>query len=69
MGFLYLFVALSPCLWLVNKILPFHLDEENNYYVSCSEGLDSCQRTNQGSGIIYITGKPDRQHQLSIFRY
>ena len=23
-------------------------------------------RTNQGSGIIYITEKPDRQHQLSM---
>ena len=23
-------------------------------------------RTNQGSGIIYITEEPDRQHQLSM---
>ena len=45
MGFLHLFVALSPCLWLVNDILPFHLDEEKNYYMSYSEGLDSCQRS------------------------
>ena len=44
-GFLHLFVALSPCLWLVNKILPFHLDEEKNYYMSYSVGLDSCQRS------------------------
>ena len=45
MGFLYFFVALSPCLWLVNKILPFHLDKEKNYYMCYSEGLDSCQRS------------------------
>ena len=44
-GFLHLFVALSPCLWLVNDILPFHLDEEKNYYMSYSEGLDSCKRS------------------------
>ena len=24
-------------------------------------------RTNQGSGIIYITEKPDLQHQLSMY--
>ena len=42
-GFHHLFVALSPCLWLVDKILPFHLDEENKYYMNYSEGLDSCQ--------------------------
>ena len=44
-GFLHVFVALSPFLWLVCKILPFHLDDEKNYYVSYSEGLDSCQRS------------------------
>ena len=44
-GFLHLSVAFSPCLRLVNKILHFHLDEEKNYYMSHSWGLDSCQRS------------------------
>ena len=77
-GFLHLFVALLPCLLLVNKILPFHLDEEKNYCLSYSEGVDSevtdlasawgheGTRTNQGSDIIYITEKTDHQHQLNM---